>query len=86
MPSFATADSSVPGVVLCHGFGSGQNAVKKSAKMLVKQGIATIIFDFRGHCTSGGVVDGQMADDIIDAWNVLKDMPGLIAAGWDWGT
>ena len=49
--------------------------MKKSAKMLAKQGIATIIFDFRGHCTSGGVVDGQMVDDIIDAWNVLKDMP-----------
>jgi pimeloyl-ACP methyl ester carboxylesterase len=75
LPSFATAGSPVPGVVLCHGFGSGQNAVKRSAKMLARQGIASTIFDFRGHCTSGGSVDGKMADDVFDAWNVLKDMP-----------
>jgi pimeloyl-ACP methyl ester carboxylesterase len=74
-PAAASPSYPVPGVLLCHGFGSGQNAMKPSAKMLAERGIATMIFDFRGHCTSEGVVDGKMVDDIIDAWKVLRDYP-----------
>ena len=77
-PVQATPESPVPGVVLCHGFGSGQSAVKSSAKLLAEQGVATMIFDLRGHCTSEGTVDGRMAEDVVDAWNVLKDFPEIV--------
>jgi pimeloyl-ACP methyl ester carboxylesterase len=77
LPSFASADSPVPGVVLCHGFGSSHRVMKRSAMQLAKRGIASVIFDFRGHCSSGGVVDGKMADDVVDAWKSLKDMPEI---------
>ena len=76
-PVEASADSPVPGVVLCHGFGSGQKAMKPSAEVLAGLGIASIIFDFRGHCLSDGVVDGEQIDDIIDAWNILRDYPEI---------
>lgn len=48
----------VPGTILCHGLGSGLDEVKPSALKLAKQGIASFIFDFRGHGRSKGVFDG----------------------------
>lgn len=72
-PVSASADAPVPGVVLCHGFGSSYRQMKPSARLLAQRGIATLIFDMRGHCSSEGIVDGRMADDIVDAWQVLKD-------------
>ncbi len=74
-PAAASADAPVPGVVLCHGFGSSYRQMQPSARLLAQRGIATLIFDMRGHCSSGGVLDGRMADDIVDAWQVLKDYP-----------
>ena len=76
-PASASPEEQVPGLVLCHGFGSSSRQMKPGAKMLAKLGIATLIFDMRGHCTSGGVVDGKMPEDVIDAWNLLKDYPEI---------
>jgi len=42
---------------------------------MANQGIASIIFDFRGHGASKGAVDGKMAEDIVDAWNTLCQLP-----------
>ena len=57
----------VPGAILCHGLGSGQGAVRSSGLSLAKQGIATLIFDFRGHGRSGGILDGNEAEDVVAA-------------------
>ncbi len=71
----ATHNTSLPGAVLCHGFGASSQAVRSCARIIASHGIATLIFDFRGHGFSGGVVDGNMADDVIDAWNFLAQIP-----------
>jgi pimeloyl-ACP methyl ester carboxylesterase len=75
LPDIASAESPVPGAVLCHGFGSSHRSIKESAQILTKKGIATFIFDFRGHGGSEGAVDGKMADDVVDAWDILKQFP-----------
>ncbi len=67
----------IPGAVLCHGFGASHRAVKASARILASKGIATLIFDFRGHGLSEGIVDGKMVEDVIDAWNFLSQFPGV---------
>lgn len=58
----------VPGAILCHGLGSGLEAVRPSALRLAKQGIASFIFDFRGHGRSKGVFDGRQVEDVVEAW------------------
>jgi pimeloyl-ACP methyl ester carboxylesterase len=75
LPAGATAESPVPGAVLCHGFGSSRKSTESAAHELVNKGVATLIFDFRGHGASDGAVDGRMPDDVVDAWNVLKACP-----------
>lgn len=75
LPDGASADSPVPGAVLCHGFGSSQRAMKDSARMMASKGIATFIFDFRGHGVSEGAVDGSQSEDAVDAWNALRRFP-----------
>jgi pimeloyl-ACP methyl ester carboxylesterase len=75
LPAGATANSPVPGAVLCHGFGSSRKSTESAAHELVDKGVATLIFDFRGHGASDGAVDGRMPDDVVDAWNVLKECP-----------
>ena len=75
LPDDARADSPVPGAVLCHGFGGSHRFMKSSAKILAEQGIATLVFDFRGHGASEGAIDGRQADDAVDAWNALKQFP-----------
>lgn len=61
-----------PGVVLCHGMGSGHSAMRPSAQRLVRRGIATITFDFRGHGKSEGVLDGGLAEDVVAAIKFLR--------------
>jgi pimeloyl-ACP methyl ester carboxylesterase len=76
-PVQASADSPVPAVLLCHGFGSSHKAMLPSAEALAGLGIASMVFDFRGHCNSEGTVDGEQVYDIVDAWNILKDYPEI---------
>lgn len=61
-----------PGVVLCHGMASGHLAMKPSAQKLVRRGIATLTFDFRGHGKSEGFLDGDLAEDVIAATKFLR--------------
>jgi pimeloyl-ACP methyl ester carboxylesterase len=74
-PKEASSKKPVPGAVLCHGFGAGYRAMEPSARIMASQGVATIIFDFRGHGSSEGVVDGRMLEDVVDAWGVLSQFP-----------
>jgi pimeloyl-ACP methyl ester carboxylesterase len=75
LPTRATTKSPVPGAVLCHGFGSSRKSTDSAARELVDKGVAALIFDFRGHGDSDGAVDGRMPEDVVDAWNVLREYP-----------
>jgi pimeloyl-ACP methyl ester carboxylesterase len=75
LPAHASAYSPVPGAVLCHGFGADRKVMESSALLLVKKGIATMVFDLRGHGLSEGCLDGNSYEDIIDAWQLLTDLP-----------
>ena len=75
LPQHASASEPVPGAVLCHGFGAAYRVMEPAARIMAAQGIASVIFDFRGHGASEGAVDGKMAEDIVDAWNVLCQLP-----------
>jgi pimeloyl-ACP methyl ester carboxylesterase len=67
----------VPAAILCHGFGTGYRTVESSARMLARRGVASLIFDFRGHGKSDGIVDESIVDDVIAAWNFLKSCCGV---------
>lgn len=67
----------VPGVVLCHGFGSSYRSVESPARMLANSGVAVLIFDFRGHGKSDGIVDENFVADVIAAWVFLRNHPAI---------
>jgi pimeloyl-ACP methyl ester carboxylesterase len=75
LPPNATNSKPVPGAVLCHGFGSAHRVMEPAAKMMAAQGIASIIFDFRGHGASEGAVDGKLHEDVVDACGILCQLP-----------
>ncbi len=75
MPVSASKHNRVPGAVLCHGYGSDQAIFEHSARELAEEGIATLTFDFRGHGSSEGELDGSIVDDVMDAWDYLHDQP-----------
>ncbi len=61
-----------PGAVLCHGMASDHRAMRQVARRLVREGIATLTFDFRGHGKSEGVVDDNIWQDVIAAVKFLR--------------
>jgi pimeloyl-ACP methyl ester carboxylesterase len=75
LPANASASHPVPGAVLCHGFGANQNVMESGALLLVNKGIATIVFDLRGHGSSEGYLDGNFNEDVINAWRLLTSIP-----------
>jgi pimeloyl-ACP methyl ester carboxylesterase len=75
LPAEASSNNPVPGAILCHGFGSAFRVMEPAARMIAAQGIASLIFDFRGHGASEGAVDGRLPEDVVDAWNVLCQLP-----------
>lgn len=66
-----------PGTVLCHGMGTDHRAMRPSAQRLVRRGIATLTFDFRGHGRSDGVVDENAPRDVIAALKFLRRHPKI---------
>jgi pimeloyl-ACP methyl ester carboxylesterase len=72
---FPSVGHPVPGAILCHGLGANYQAVEPSARIIASQGVASLIFDFHGHGKSGGVFDGNMVADVIDAWHFLSGFP-----------
>jgi fermentation-respiration switch protein FrsA (DUF1100 family) len=75
LPAGASASNPVPGALLCHGFGADNKVMESSALLMVKKGVATMVFDLRGHGSSGGYLDGNSHEDIIDAWHELTARP-----------
>jgi pimeloyl-ACP methyl ester carboxylesterase len=77
LPADASRQNRVPAAILCHGYGNEQASFKASALELAAEGVATLTFDFRGHGDSGGVLDGSIVDDVMDAWDYLHDQPEI---------
>lgn len=75
MPSDASKGHRLPGAVMCHGYGGDQVAFENSARALASEGIIALTFDFRGHGSSGGTLDGSIVNDVIDAWDFLLSQP-----------
>lgn len=77
LPSSASNSNPVPGAVICHGYGGDRLAFANSARELSGAGVAVLTFDFRGHGSSGGKLDGSVVDDVIDAWDYLYNRPEI---------
>ena len=67
----------LPAAILCHGASSDHRAMKASAECMAKQGIASLVFDFRGHGLSSGVYDGNISDDVLAAFAHLTNYPEI---------
>jgi pimeloyl-ACP methyl ester carboxylesterase len=66
-----------PGAVMCHGMASDSRSMRPSAQRLVRQAIAILTFDFRGHGKSGGVLDGNLDQDVVAAVKLLQQHPKI---------
>jgi len=75
LPVTAAAGNPVPGAILCHGFGAGYKSMESSALLMASRGIATVVFDLRGHGKSGGRLDDGFYDDMLDAYQMLVRLP-----------
>jgi pimeloyl-ACP methyl ester carboxylesterase len=76
-PGKAGKPDRLPGAVMCHGYGNDQVSFQNSARSLAAEGIITLTFDFRGHGSSGGKLDGSIIEDVMDAWEYLQNQPGV---------
>jgi pimeloyl-ACP methyl ester carboxylesterase len=75
IPSGANRYHRLPAAVMCHGYGGDQVAFENSAKNLASEGIIALTFDFRGHGSSEGTLDGSIVSDVLDAWDFLRSQP-----------
>jgi alpha-beta hydrolase superfamily lysophospholipase len=62
-----------PGVVMCHGMASDHRSMRPCAQQLARKGIATFALDLRGHGKSNGTLDGGIGQDVVAAYNILKN-------------
>jgi len=62
-----------PGVVMCHGMASDHRSMRPCAQQLARRGIATLALDLRGHGKSNGTLDGNIGQDVVAAFNILKN-------------
>jgi pimeloyl-ACP methyl ester carboxylesterase len=72
-----SADRPLPAAILCHGFGSSKKVMEPCARALASHGIASLIFDFRGHGESGGSIDGLPIQDVLAAHEFLCRRPEI---------
>jgi pimeloyl-ACP methyl ester carboxylesterase len=77
MPSNASQENQLPGAVICHGYGGDKDSFINSARELTAEGVSVLTFDFRGHGSSGGKLDGSVVDDVMDAWEFLGERPEI---------
>jgi dienelactone hydrolase len=81
---FLPAGAPRGGLLVCHGAGSTKENHAVMAEQAVAAGLAALVFDFRGHGDSGGVMDDGGADDVIAAAETLareSGAPWLAARG-----
>lgn len=63
------------GVVVLHGAGSAKESHVDFARLCAASGLATVLFDQRGHGESDGPLDGRMAADVRTIASVLPAGP-----------
>src|SRR4030042_5691912 len=67
LPEEANAKKPVPGAILCHGFGAAYRVMEPAARIMAAQGVARLIFDFRGHGGREGVMGGERGREGVGA-------------------
>ncbi len=72
-----SSSNRIPAAVLCHGMASDHRAMRPSAERLARSGIATLVFDFRGHGPGIEVFDGDVSDEVVSAVDFLKQVPQI---------
>jgi uncharacterized protein len=60
------------GVVVLHGAGSSKESHYDFARAGLPLGLATLVFDQRGHGESGGALDGRALQDIVSMASLLR--------------
>ena len=81
---YLPGDESSPHLIFVHGIGSvrsGDNAVELAAR-LVEQGYNMLLFDLRGHGSSGG---DTVSGGYFERWDVLGAFDYLVERGIDPG-
>ena len=81
---YLPGDESSPHLIFVHGIGSvrsGDNAVELAAR-LVEQGYNVLLFDLRGHGSSGG---DKVSGGYFERWDVLGAFDYLVERGIDPG-
>ncbi|MDA8216324.1 MAG: alpha/beta fold hydrolase [Dehalococcoidales bacterium] len=71
--------SQCPGLVVCHGLASRKERHADFGSFAARHGIATLIFDARGHGESEGRLDGQSLSDVAAALQFLGEQPSVDA-------
>lgn len=64
-----------PGLVVCHGFGSGKERHATFGERASAAGFATLVMDLRGHGESDGQVDANLFNDVAAAVQYLQSRP-----------
>lgn len=67
------------GVVVLHGAGSCKESHYDYARALLPVGLASIVFDQRGHGDSDGPMDGRALDDVTAMAELLRSRTGVDA-------
>ena len=81
---YLPGEDAKPHLIFVHGIGSvrsGDNAVELAAKM-VDRGYNVLLFDLRGHGSSGG---GKVSGGYFERWDVLGAFDYLVGRGVDPG-
>jgi len=81
---FMPARPPAGGLLVCHGAGSCKENHAVMAEQAAAAGLAALVFDFRGHGASDGVMDAGGVDDVIAAADALRRearVPWLAARG-----
>lgn len=65
----------VPGLIVCHGFGSRKERHAAFGQLAASQGFAALIMDLRGHGESGGELDGNVFNDVAAAHAYMQNRP-----------
>jgi len=85
LPAARAAGAHLPGVVTLHGSANGQRGVweyRTHAELLVRAGLAVLLYDRRGSGQSGGDADAPfslLADDALAALASLRSQPEVDA-------
>jgi len=73
---FLPDDTPHGALLVCHGAGSCKENHAIMARQAVARGLAALVFDFRGHGQSEGIMDAHAADDVVAAARSLLDESG----------